>query len=109
MGKNQIPDKKPRESADISVKEKTKTKKPSMYKVLMMNDDFTPMDFVVVALKKFFKKPHEDAIRIMTAVHNTGIGMCGIYTYEVAETKVAQVMTFARQHQHPLKCVLEKE
>ena len=93
----------------IVVKAKPKTKKPSMYKVLMLNDDYTPMEFVVHILERFFAKNREEATRIMLHVHRRGVGICGVYTYEVAETKVTQVMDFARQHQHPLQCTLEKE
>lgn len=93
----------------IVVKAKPKTKKPSMYKVLMLNDDYTPMEFVVHILERFFSKSREEATRIMLHVHRRGVGICGVYTYEVAETKVTQVMDFARQHQHPLQCTLEKD
>ncbi len=93
----------------VVVKTKPKTKKPSMYKVLMLNDDYTPMEFVIHVLERFFNKSREDATRIMLHVHRRGVGLCGVYTYEVAETKVTQVMDFARQHQHPLQCTLEKD
>jgi len=93
----------------VVVKTKPKTKKPSMYKVLMLNDDYTPMEFVVHVLERFFSKSREDATRIMLHVHRRGVGVCGVYTYEVAETKVTQVIDFARQHQHPLQCTLEKD
>ncbi len=93
----------------IVTKTDPKTKKPSLYKVLLLNDDYTPMDFVVFVLERFFNKPHDEANRIMMHVHQKGVGICGVYTYEVAETKVAQVMNFARQHQHPLQCTLEKD
>lgn len=93
----------------VIVKPKTRTKKPSMYKVLMLNDDYTPMEFVVMVLERFFNKGHEDATRIMLHVHQKGIGVCGVYTYEVAETKVTQTMDLARQHQHPLQCTLERD
>ena len=93
----------------VIVKAKPKTKKPSMYKVLMLNDDYTPMEFVVHALERFFAKSRQEATRIMLHVHRRGVGICGVYTYEVAETKVTQVMDFARQHQHPLQCTLEKD
>jgi ATP-dependent Clp protease adaptor protein ClpS len=93
----------------VIVKAKPKTKKPAMYKVLMLNDDYTPMEFVVHILERFFSKSREEATRIMLHVHRRGVGICGVYTYEVAETKVTQVMDFARQHQHPLQCTLEKE
>jgi ATP-dependent Clp protease adaptor protein ClpS len=93
----------------VVVKTKPKTKKPSMYKVLMLNDDYTPMEFVVHILERFFNKSRQEATRIMLHVHKRGVGVCGVYTYEVAETKVTQVMDFARQHQHPLQCTLEKD
>jgi ATP-dependent Clp protease adaptor protein ClpS len=93
----------------VVVKAKPKTKKPSMYKVLMLNDDYTPMEFVVHILERFFNKSRQEATRIMLHVHRRGVGVCGVYTYEVAETKVTQVMDFARQHQHPLQCTLEKD
>src|SRR6185295_19198488 len=93
----------------VVVKTKPKTKKPSMYKVLMLNDDYTPMEFVVHILERFFNKNRQEATRIMLHVHRRGVGICGVYTYEVAETKVTQVMDFARQHQHPLQCTLEKD
>ena len=89
--------------------EKPKTKKPSMYKVLMLNDDYTPMEFVVHVLERFFGKSREEATTIMLHVHRRGVGVCGVFTYEIAETKVTQVMDFARRHQHPLQCILEKE
>jgi ATP-dependent Clp protease adaptor protein ClpS len=93
----------------VVVKTRPKTKKPSLYKVLLLNDDFTPMEFVVLVLQRFFNKGHEDATRIMLHVHHKGVGICGVYTYEVAETKVTQVMDFSRQHGHPLQCTMEKE
>ncbi|MCE7027312.1 ATP-dependent Clp protease adapter ClpS [Jiella avicenniae] len=85
-----------------------KTKRPSLYRVLLLNDDYTPMEFVIHVLERFFQKDHEAATRIMLHVHNHGVGECGVFTFEVAETKVTQVMDFARQHQHPLQCVMEK-
>ena len=98
-------------SPGTSVISKTKpqTKRPSLYRVLLLNDDYTPMEFVVHVLERFFNKNQEAAYRIMMHVHQHGIGECGIYTYEVAETKVTQVMDFARKHQHPLQCVMEKK
>jgi ATP-dependent Clp protease adaptor protein ClpS len=92
----------------VVVKARPKTKKPAMYKVIMLNDDYTPMEFVVHVLERFFSKNREEATTIMLHVHQRGVGVCGVYTYEVAETKVTQVMDFARQHQHPLQCTLEK-
>ena len=93
----------------VVTKTKPKTKKPSMYKVLLLNDDYTPMEFVVHVLERFFNKSREDATRIMLHVHQNGVGECGVFTYEVAETKVTQVMDFARKNQHPLQCVMEKK
>jgi ATP-dependent Clp protease adaptor protein ClpS len=93
----------------VITKTKPQTKRPSLYRVLILNDDYTPMEFVVHVLERFFNKDHEAATRIMLHVHHHGIGECGIYTYEVAETKVTQVMDFARKHQHPLQCVMEKK
>ena len=97
------------QSTGVVVKTKPKTRKPSMYKVLMLNDDYTPMEFVVHVLERFFSKNREEAHTLMMHVHRRGVGICGVFTYEVAETKVTQVMDFARQHQHPLQCTLEKE
>lgn len=96
-------------NSGVVVKAKPKTKKPSMYKVLMLNDDYTPMEFVVLVLERFFSKSREEATQIMLHVHRRGVGLCGVFTYEVAETKVTQVMDFARQNQHPLQCTLEKD
>ena len=93
----------------VITRTKTRTKKPSLYRVLILNDDYTPMEFVVHILERFFQKDREAATRIMLHVHNHGVGECGIYTFEVAETKVSQVMDFARQNQHPLQCVMEKK
>ena len=93
----------------VITRTKTKTKKPSLYRVLILNDDYTPMEFVVHVLERFFNKSREDATRIMLHVHQNGVGECGVYTFEVAETKVSQVMDFARQNQHPLQCVMEKK
>ena len=93
----------------IITKTKPQTKRPSMYRVLILNDDYTPMEFVVHVLERFFSKDSEAAHAIMMHVHNHGVGECGIYTYEVAETKVTQVMDFSRKHQHPLQCVMEKK
>jgi ATP-dependent Clp protease adaptor protein ClpS len=93
----------------VITKTKRQTKRPSLYRVLLLNDDYTPMEFVVHVLERFFNKDHGAAHRIMMHVHQHGIGECGVYTYEVAETKVTQVMDFARKHQHPLQCVMEKK
>jgi ATP-dependent Clp protease adaptor protein ClpS len=93
----------------VITKTKPVTKRPNMYRVLLLNDDYTPMEFVVHVLERFFNKDRETATRIMLHVHQHGIGECGVFTYEVAETKVTQVMDFARKHQHPLQCVMEKK
>ncbi len=93
----------------VITRPKPKTKRPNMYRVLLLNDDYTPMEFVVHVLERFFQKSREEATRVMLHVHHHGVGECGVYTYEVAETKVTQVMDFARKHQHPLQCVMEKK
>jgi ATP-dependent Clp protease adaptor protein ClpS len=93
----------------VITRTRTKTKKPSMYKVLLLNDDYTPMEFVIMVLQIFFAKSAEDATRVMLHVHQKGVGVCGVYTYEVAETKVTQVMDFAKKHRHPLQCTMEKD
>lgn len=93
----------------LLVKPRPKTKKPAMYKVLLLNDDYTPMEFVVHILERFFNKNRQEATDIMLHVHRRGVGICGIFTYEVAETKVAQVMDFARANEQPLQCTMEKE
>ena len=93
----------------LLLKPRPKTKKPSMYKVLLLNDDYTPMEFVVLILERFFSKSRQEATDIMLHVHRRGVGICGIFTYEVAETKVAQVMDFARANEQPLQCTMEKE
>ena len=93
----------------VVVRTRPKTRKPAMYKVLMLNDDYTPMEFVVHVLERFFQKNRDEATRIMLHVHRRGVGVCGVFTYEVAETKVTQVMDLARQNQHPLQCTIEKE
>jgi ATP-dependent Clp protease adaptor protein ClpS len=92
----------------IATRTRPKTKKPSNYKVLMLNDDYTPMEFVVLVLQRFFSMDIEDATRVMLQVHQQGVAVCGVFTYEVAETKVSQVIDFARENQHPLQCTLEK-
>ncbi len=92
----------------VATKPKAKSKKPSQYKVLMLNDDYTPMEFVVLVLKRFFRMDLDQATRVMLHVHQRGVGVCGIFPYEVAETKVNQVMDFAKANQHPLQCTLEK-
>ena len=88
---------------------RTKTKKPSMYKVLLLNDDFTPMEFVVLILERFFNVDHQQAVSIMLTIHQKGLAIVGVYPHEIAETKVAQVMEFSRKNQHPLQCTMEKE
>jgi len=96
-------------STAVITKTKPQTKRPNLYRVLLLNDDYTPMDFVVHVLECFFNKDHETAHRIMLHVHQHGVGECGVFTYEVAETKVMVVMEFARKHQEPLQCVMEKK
>jgi ATP-dependent Clp protease adaptor protein ClpS len=93
----------------VVAKARPKTKKPSLYKVLLLNDDYTPMEFVVHILEHIFGKNREEAVQIMLHVHRHGVGVCGVFTFEVAETKVAQVIEFARRHEHPLQCTMEKE
>ena len=97
-----------KDQVGVATKTRAKSKKPSQFKVLMLNDDYTPMEFVVIVLKRFFSMDLEAATRVMLHVHQRGVGVCGIFTYEVAETKVHQVMDFARENQHPLQCTLEK-
>ena len=92
----------------VATKTRTQPKKPSQYKVLLLNDDYTPMEFVVIVLKRFFRMDMEEATRVMLHVHQKGVGVCGVFPYEVAETKVNQVMDFAKANQHPLQCTLEK-
>lgn len=92
----------------LATKTRTRTKKPKQYKVLMLNDDYTPMEFVVMVLKRFFRMDLEQATRVMLHVHQKGVGVCGVFPYEVAETKVVQVMDYAKANQHPLQCTLEE-
>jgi ATP-dependent Clp protease adaptor protein ClpS len=92
----------------VATRTRTRTKKPTPYKVLLLNDDYTPMEFVVLVLQRFFRMSMDDATRVMLHVHQKGVGVCGVFSYEVAETKVTQVIDFARQNQHPLQCTLEK-
>ena len=94
---------------NLVTKVRPKTKKPSLYKVLMLNDDYTPMEFVIEVLEKFFGKGSEEATQIMLHVHQQGIGVCGVYTYDIAETKAIQVTNYARKFEHPLQMQLEKE
>ncbi len=98
------------EGPQTGVVEKTraKTRRPSMYKVLLLNDDYTPMEFVVDLLQHVFHKSHDDAVEIMLNVHQNGVGLCGVYSFEIAETKVAHVAAAARQNEHPLQCTMEK-
>lgn len=98
-----------RDDGQVITRYKPKTEKPSLYRVILLNDDFTPMDFVILILKKFFMKTDAEATQVMLQVHNDGAGLAGVYTYEVAETKVYSVNEFSRRHKHPLKCIMEKE
>ena len=98
-----------RTEVGILTRTRAKTKKPAMYRVLLLNDDFTPMEFVVHVLERFFSKNRQEATEIMFQVHRRGVGICGVYTYEVAETKVTMVMDYARKNEHPLQCTMEKE
>ena len=93
----------------LATRTRTRTKRPSMYRVLLLNDDYTPMEFVVYVLELYFNKSREQATEIMLHVHNHGVGVCGVFTFEVAETKVAQVLDLARRNEHPLQCTMEKE
>ncbi len=97
------------EEVGLTLKTRPKTQKPAMYKVLLLNDDYTPMEFVVHVLESIFKKNRQEATDIMLHVHRRGVGICGVYTHEVAETKVAQVMDFAKANEQPLQCTMEKE
>ena len=94
---------------EVITRTKPAVKRPSLYRVLLLNDDFTPMEFVVDVLARFFSMNLEQATQVMLHVHQNGVGECGVYTYEVAETKVTQVMDYARKNQHPLQCVMEKK
>ena len=93
----------------IATQTRTRTKKPSLYRVFLLNDDYTPMEFVVYVLESLFNKGRDEAMRIMLHVHQNGVGLCGVYTYEVAETKVAQVLDLAQRNEHPLQCTMEKD
>lgn len=93
----------------VLLKPRPKTKKPAMYKVMLLNDDYTPMEFVVHILERFFNKNRQEATDIMLHVHRRGVGICGIFTYEIAESKVQQVMDFSRANEQPLQCIMEKE
>ena len=93
----------------ISTSTKVKEEKPKLYKVILLNDDYTPMEYVVILLKKIFNKSDNEAVNIMLMVHKKGAGVCGIYTKEIAETKVVTVLKMAKSDQHPLKCIMEEE
>ncbi|MFZ1726691.1 MAG: ATP-dependent Clp protease adapter ClpS [Albidovulum sp.] len=93
----------------VATKTRTKTQRPPFYKVMILNDDYTPMEFVVHVLERFFGLSHSQAFEVMLTVHKKGLAVVAVYSFEVAETKVAQVMDFARRHQHPLQCTMEKE
>jgi ATP-dependent Clp protease adaptor protein ClpS len=97
-----------RDGTAVVARQKNETKRPNLYRVLLLNDDYTPMEFVVHVLESVFHKNREEATLIMLHVHHSGVGECGVYTFEIAETKVTQVMDFARKYQHPLQCVMEK-
>jgi ATP-dependent Clp protease adaptor protein ClpS len=99
----------PGNGAAVITRTRTQTKRPNMYRVLLLNDDYTPMEFVISILQSFFNKNAEEATEIMLHVHHNGVGECGVFTYEIAETKVAQVMDHARKNQHPLQCIMEKK
>ena len=102
---------RPRDDSDTSVvvKTRSKTQRPPLYKVLLLNDDYTPMEFVVHVLERFFGMNHAQAFEIMLTVHKSGLAVVGVFSHEIAETKVTQVMDFARRHQHPLQCTMERE
>jgi ATP-dependent Clp protease adaptor protein ClpS len=97
------------EETQVVTRTRPRTQRPPMYKVLLLNDDFTPMEFVVHVLQRFFQMSHAQAVSLMLVVHKKGVAVVGVFSYEVAETKVAQVMEFARENQHPLQCTMEKE
>lgn len=109
MAEDNQNDQEPGQGVGVVTKTAPKTKRPSLYKVLLLNDDYTPQEFVVWLLQAVFKKDSEEAVRIMLHVHQNGVGVCGVYTYEIAETKVAQVMELSRRNQHPLQCTMERE
>ncbi|SFR37682.1 ATP-dependent Clp protease adapter ClpS [Litoreibacter janthinus] len=96
-------------STSVATKTKPKTKRPPLYKVMLLNDDYTPMEFVVLVLERFFGLNHAQSVEIMLTVHKKGLAVVGVFAFEIAETKVAQVMDFARRNQHPLQCTMEKE
>ena len=109
VGQNNEPDNGDELERGVAVKSRPKTKKPSMYKVLMLNDDYTPMEFVIYVLESFFSMSHDEATQVMLHVHQKGVGICGVYTYEIAETKVNQTMDLAQKNEHPLQCTIEKD
>ena len=104
-----VPRREGGQGAVVAERKAARTKPPQLYQVVMLNDDYTPMEFVVMVLQQYFQRDPDTATLIMLKIHHEGRGICGVYTYEVAETKVAQVMDFSRQHQHPLQCTMEKE
>ena len=97
------------DDAGVKLDTRTETKRPPLYKVLILNDDYTPMEFVVHVLERFFGMSHAQAFELMLTVHKKGVAVVGVFSFEIAETKVAQVMDFAQRHQHPLQCTMEKE
>lgn len=99
----------PDDDTGVVTKTRTRTERPPLYKVLILNDDYTPMEFVVHVLERFFGLTHAQAFELMLIVHKKGLAVVGVFSFEVAETKVGQVMDFARRHQHPLQCTMEKE
>ncbi len=99
----------PQDETVVVTKPKAKTEKPPLYKVMLLNDDYTPMEFVVLVLERFFGMTHGQSVELMLTVHKKGLAVVGVFSYEIAETKVTQVMDFARRHQHPLQCTMEKE
>jgi ATP-dependent Clp protease adaptor protein ClpS len=106
MSKPQRPDSEPQRGVAVAEAE-PKVRHPPLFRVLLLNDDYTPMEFVVDILEKFFAMDRNHATRVMLEVHTRGSGICGAFTYEIAETKVAQVINYAREHQHPLMCTME--
>ena len=109
VGQNNDPDNGEDLERGVAVKSRPKTKKPSMYKVLMLNDDYTPMEFVIYVLESFFSMSHDEATQVMLHVHQKGVGVCGVFTYEIAETKVNQTMDLAQKNEHPLQGTIEKD
>ena len=109
VGQNNDPDNGDDLERGVAVKSRPKTKKPSMYKVLMLNDDYTPMEFVIYVLESFFSMSHDEATQVMLHVHQKGVGVCGVFTYEIAETKVNQTMDLAQKNEHPLQGTIEKD